>query len=562
MLYARYPTDYFNLRIQSRRMMKKKLLSICLLFSLTASLFIGCGITSGGDSVETIPNAIEISQDTLDGYEVPDDKYRTYYEIFVYSYCDSDGDGIGDLAGVTSKLDYIQDLGFTGIWLMPIMPSPSYHKYDTTDYYDVDEQYGTLEDMKTLLTEAHARGIRVIIDLAMNHSSSEHPYFKEAYEYIQSLGEGEEPDASVCKYVDWYNFTREYSDGYSEVEGTDWYYESRFVYSMPDLNWDNPEVAEEFDAVAKFWLDLGVDGFRLDAVKYYDYGNDDRNIEILAGFNDYVKSINSDAYIVCEEWDSSASYSKYYASGVDSLFDFDFGDKTGIISKVVSGSKSASAYGKGLVTEEELFSSFSSDYINAPFYTNHDMARSAGFYAGDYSEAMTKIGNAMNILMAGNVFVYYGEELGMKGSGADENKRAPMYWSTDSSSEGMCVGPPNMDDVEMKYGSLEEQSQDETSIYNYVKDTISIRNSVPAIARGTTTYYEANSTDTLCLISRSYEGEEIYIAFNISQESTSLDLSTVVDEPQFLGQLYTGEDVATYVDGSVNMPAYSVVVFK
>ena len=165
-----------------------------------------------------------------------DNTNRTYYEVFVYSFYDSDGDGIGDLKGLTEKLDYINDgkastdtdLGCNGLWLMPIMPSTTYHKYDVTDYKDIDPEYGTLEDFQALVDACHERGINVIIDLVMNHSSSKHPWFQEACEYMQSLGEGEEPDATVCPYVDYYNFTKEKKGGYVQIPDTDWYYEAQF----------------------------------------------------------------------------------------------------------------------------------------------------------------------------------------------------------------------------------------------------------------------------------------------------------------------------------------------
>lgn len=135
-----------------------------------------------------------------------DDNYRNYYEIFVGSFYDSDGDGMGDLKGVEEKLDYISDLGCNGIWLMPIMPSPTYHKYDTTDYEAVDEAYGTADDFKELASACHEKGIRLIIDVAMNHSSSQHPWFTQACEYLAGLKAGEKPDDTVCPYVDYYHF--------------------------------------------------------------------------------------------------------------------------------------------------------------------------------------------------------------------------------------------------------------------------------------------------------------------------------------------------------------------
>ena len=197
--------------------------------------------------------------------------------------------------------------------------------------------------------------------------------------------------------------------------------------SMPDLNLENEAVRREFEQIADFWLDMGVDGFRLDAVKEYVTGSTEDNVEILSWFADYVHGKDPENYLVCECWTDQNTYAKYYESGVDSMFDFAFADKSGIIANVMNGKASATSYAKNLETEQGMYAQYNPDYINAPFYTNHDMGRSAGYYAGENSEAQTKMGNALNLLMNGNAFLYYGEELGMKGSGKDENKRAPMY---------------------------------------------------------------------------------------------------------------------------------------
>ncbi|MBE5890318.1 MAG: alpha-amylase [Lachnospiraceae bacterium] len=560
--------------------MKKKYVQAAVALILTAAMTIGVTACGGKDagSEQATESATEATQSLSakatawmqneTDVIAEDDNYRTYYEIFVYSFCDSDGDGVGDLNGVRSKLDYIQDMGFTGIWLMPIMESPTYHKYDSTDYMSVDDEYGTLDDFKALVEECHERNIKVIIDLAMNHSSSEHPWFKEAYAYIQSLGENEEPDAEVCPYVDYYNFTKNFESGYTEVSGTDWYYESQFWSGMPDLNWDSQAVRDEFQEIAKFWMDMGIDGFRLDAVKYFYFGDDEGCKEVLSWFNDYVTSLNPNSYIVCENWSDQTAYAKYYESGVDSLFDFKFADKSGVIAQVVKGSSAASSYGKALVAEEELYASYSADYINAPFYTNHDLARSAGYYLGDNSEAQVKIAQAMNLLMSGNPFLYYGEELGMKGSGKDENKRAPMYWSMDADAEGMCDGPADMENFDMKFESYEEQSKDASSIYQYVKNVILLRNQQEVIRKGSTTCLEDLSNDDICVIKKTYEGEELLLLFNISENENTVDLSGVdvngnaAQSAEIAGELLTGDTEVNISDATVTMPAYSILVLR
>lgn len=513
--------------------------------------------------------------------QIIDDNYRTYYEVFVYSFCDSDGDGVGDLQGLISKLDYINDgddatdtdLGCNGIWLMPVNPSPTYHKYDVADYYAIDEEYGTLDDFKELLAACDERGIKVIMDLVLNHSSSQNPWFQEACAYLKGL-DGAAPDASDCPYVDYYHFSREQGGGYYPVEGTDWFYEAQFWSEMPDFNLDSEPLREEIAKITKYWLDMGVGGFRLDAVKEFYSGAPQSNIDFLAWLTDTVKGQKQDAYLVGEAWLDMADYAPYYESGIDSVFNFAFADKDGIISKVLNGS-SAAKYGAAVSNLEETFGAYNADYIDAPFYTNHDMGRSAGYYAGDNSAAQTKMAGAMNLFMGGSAFLYYGEELGMKGSGKDENKRAPMYWSMNPDAEGMCDGPADMEDVKMKFESLEEQEKDERSVYQFYKKVIRIRNQNPEIARGDAKYvlvgdFMADDTrESVCAIQKIYGDSELLLIFVTGPETEELDLTGITlngknigADTQIRGALVTGEEKISFENGKAVMPGFSVLVLK
>lgn len=532
-------------------------LALCLMFT---ALFSGCGAKK-----EKEP-------------EIIDDKYRTYYEVFLYSFYDSDGDGVGDIRGLTEKLDYINDgddktdtdLGCNGIWLMPIMPSTTYHKYDVTDYENIDEQYGNLDDFKELVEECHERGIRLIIDLVMNHTSSQHPWFQEACSYIEGLN-GAEPSEEECPYFGYYHFTKEpKGEVYYQVGNTEWYYEAQFWSEMPDLDLKKETVRSEFDEITSFWMDMGVDGFRLDAAGEYETGRTTENVEILSWFNTMVKEKNEDAYIVAEVWQDLDTYAQYYASGIDSCFDFAFGNADGIIADTLKRTSgyNASSYGNAVENVQKKLSAYNEDYIDAPFYTNHDMARSAGYYSGDYSENMTKISGAMNLFMSGNAFLYYGEELGMKGSGKDENKRAPMFWSTDTEAEGMCDGPKDMDAIKMKYGSLEEQKEDPNSVYNFYREVIRLRNAYPEIARGTVTFEKELSNENVCVIKKTWEGREILIAFNLSENAETVDFGEMEINGQKAGKISLGGELTTtgeeagLSDGIVSLPAYSVVILK
>lgn len=505
---------------------------------------------------------------------VIDDNYRTYYEVFVYSFYDSDGDGIGDLQGLLSKLDYINDgddttdtdLGCSGIWLMPVHPSPTYHKYDVTDYYDIDPVYGTLDDFKEFLAACDERGIKVIMDLVLNHSSSQHPWFLQACSYLRELGDGE-PDVGECPYFDYYYFSKEQKSGYCAVEGTDWYYEAQFWSEMPDLHLGCEALRNEIEDIAKYWLDMGVGGFRLDAVKEYYTGDTKENVAFLQWFTDIVKSQRQDAYLVGEAWLNINEYAKYYESGIDSLFNFAFAGAEGVIAKVMNGS-SAEKYGTVNASLQSTFGQYNENYIDAPFYTNHDMARSVGYYVGEYAENRTKLAGAMNLFMGGSAFIYYGEELGMKGSGKDENKRAPMYWSKNADSEGMCNGPADMDDFEMKYDSLEEQEQDENSIYHYYKKAVKIRNQNPEIARGSVEYLPDISNENFCVLKKTWNGSEIILIFHTGAETETIDVSGLtvngerVSEESVRAALESGGEHIDMKDAQAVMPGYSVLVLK
>lgn len=510
--------------------------------------------------------------------QMPKDNYITTYEIFVRSFCDSDNDGTGDLQGVINKLDYIndgnaktdEDLGCNMIWLMPICPSPTYHKYDVVDYRDVDSEYGTIDDYKKLIDEAHKRGIRVINDMVMNHSSTQHPWFKEAADYLKKLPEGKEPNKEECPYFDYYIFSKEAKTGYEKLPGTDWYYECRFWSEMPDLNLDNEKVQKEFADIAKFWMDLGCDGFRMDAVTSYTTDSIGDTTRELGTFVDAVKAINPDAYIVGEAWASSDSYAKYYASKIDSLFDFDFSGSEGIIAKCAKGKASPIRYVQQQIDEDELYSSYYENYINAPFYTNHDMARSAGYFTGKRAKDSTKLAGALNLLMSGNAFVYYGEELGMKGSGKDENKRAPMQWAADGS-EGMTKGPDGMDEIEMSYGTYEEQKDDPDSIYNYYKKAIHIRNEFPAIARGKCTLLEDLSGDRCAVfikdgsnkVPENTKNAKVLIVINNGAEKLEIDLSkdSAADNYRKLGaSLVTGDEQAQLNGDILSLPSFGIAI--
>ena len=426
-----------------------------------------------------------------------------WYEIFVRSFCDSDGDGLGDLRGAAEKLDYVRELGCTGVWLMPIMPSPSYHKYDVVDFYAVDPEYGTLDDLRALLEEAHARGMRVILDLPVNHCSSEHPWF------LSAAASEDSP------YRGWFNWSDKAQPGYTELNGA--YYESRFVDSMPDLNLDKPAVREEIENIMRFWLqEVGADGFRLDAVTSYYTGNVEKNTDFLNWLADTAHALKPDAYLVAEAWENLPTIARYAESRIDSFFTFPVSQTEGYIAKVLGGraKQPGKKFGE---TVELLEQTLPERSIPAPFLENHDTGRTVGF-TGRTNPDKTKMAGGLLCMLRGNVFIYYGQEIGMVGSGEDPNKRIGMLWTNEAET---TLPPPGTTRIEYAYPSVAEQESDPASILNYYKQALGIRERFPAIARGTSTVLPCEQ-DELCLILRSWNGEELLLAVNPSSGTVQL----------------------------------------
>ncbi|MCL2051251.1 MAG: alpha-amylase family glycosyl hydrolase [Lachnospiraceae bacterium] len=487
--------------------------------------------------------------------------YGTMYEVFVYSFYDSDGDGIGDFNGLTSQLDYISDLGFDGIWLMPIKPSPTYHKYDVTDYYGIDPEYGTMADFENFIEACDERGIRVIIDLVLNHSSSQHPWFLKATEYLAGL-DGKEPDILECPEFGFYHFTQERKSNHYQVAGTeDWYYEGHFWSEMPDLNLDNLDLRVEIENIAAFWLQKGVAGFRLDAVKEFFTGALEKNIEVLTWFNQMVKDKNPDAYLVAEVWDNAITYAPYLRSGIDSIFNFAFANHNGTIAETVRGRIAASNFPAAIISHNELLSSYNPDFIDAPFYTNHDLGRSAGYYNGEFALAQTKMALALNLLMSGNTFTYYGDELGMNGSGIDENKRLAMYWSEDENAPGMCRGPLDKDNVKFRYESYETQKDDPYSIYNFSKNALKIRNAFPAVIQGNIKNLDEIGTDSLLAFTKTDGESHIVILANLSPDEIEIK-TALIGDINIAAVLLTNESPVLLDFDNLCLPAYSIVILE
>jgi alpha-amylase len=492
-----------------------------------------------------------------------------YYEIFVRAFADSNGDGIGDFNGVTAKLDYLQELGIGGIWLMPINASPSYHGYDVTDYYAVNPQYGTMDDLKELLAQAHKRDIKVIMDLVVNHTSSKHPWFKE------SANDKDSP------YRDWYTWVEDDaskpSDGatgsypWHSLNGAN--YLGIFWGGMPDLNFDHPAVREEMLKIGQFWLELGMDGFRLDAAKhiYGDFKSSEskpetveQNQEWWQAFREGMNKVKEDAYIIGEVWDSPVVVAPYL-NKFDSAFNFD------LAGKLLSAAKSESTNEIAFFLNRTfgLFEKASNgSFIDAPFLTNHDQNRVMSVLQGNTDHA--KMAASLLLTMPGNPFIYYGEEIGMKGMKPDEYIREPMVWGEEASASveasTWIVTKHNEDIVD-----AESQMKDPNSLYHHYKQLITWRKQIPALSDGGIAEFISYNKDdgkiaivnkAIAAYERVTEEEKVLVAHNLSHDEQQLTLTGPEGSQRYTKILQASKSAAK-VDGDlVLLPPYSTVILQ
>ena len=418
-----------------------------------------------------------------------------FYQILVRSFKDSDtgplaNDGVGDFPGLTSRLDYLNDgdpstttdLGITGIWLLPVSPSPSYHGYDITDYRGINPQYGTLDDFRAFMTAAHKRGIKVLLDLVLNHNSDQSQWF------IESKN-------PASKYRTWYIWSDSRPDykgpwgqqvwhpiDESKPDAGPFYY-GLFSRQMPDLNYKNPEVTKEMFDALKFWLDRsdkgpGVDGFRLDAIRHLieNGPQQDNTLEThqwLQAYYKQYKAANPDAASVGEVWSSTEVASSYVGGQMDFTFEFDLGYAMVDAARNGNAARIRDAQAKTL----KYFPP--SQY--GRFLTNHDQNR-VGSELGNDPGKLRVVGS-MLLTGPGIPFVYYAEELGQPGVKPDEDLRTPMPWKSDVS--GFTAGKPWRKPFPAPSGTdVQTQASDPASLLNHYKKLIAVRNATPSIAHG------------------------------------------------------------------------------
>ncbi|PWJ58827.1 glycosidase [Dyadobacter jejuensis] len=465
------------------------------------------------------------------------------YEIFVRSFCDSNNDGIGDIQGITSKLDYLQDLGIEAIWLTPIHPSPSYHKYDVIDYYAVDPEFGSLDDLRTLIREAHRRHIAVILDLIINHTSTLHPWFLEAQK---------SSDNPFREYYWWKNdqeiealgiATRDISDDSQEV--SPWHeipndpqkYYGLFYKGMPDLNFHSQKLRHEFVGIMKFWLtDIGVDGFRIDAARHiFPTWESAHNRAFWFFFKETVESLKPTAFTVGEIWAGASEIAPYY-KGLHATFNFDlsFAIQELLITENDPGLINT------LLKTHALYEQTNTGYIDAIMLTNHDQERIASVVGGDTKKI--KLAACILLTLPGQPYLYYGEEIGMLGTKPDPEIREPFIWSNNPADPAVPRWSEIKHNGPASTKALSEQIVDPKSVYSHYKELIALRRSLTTLGQTTARDLESVNlkNDSLLAFSRGPVSDRLLIIHNLSGKaiSTRLPLQYSVREVVWSHQAY------------------------
>jgi len=477
------------------------------------------------------------------------------YQVYPRSFVDSNGDGFGDLRGIIAKLDYLAFLRIDGLWLSPIYPSPDKDfGYDVADHTAVDPRYGTMEDFDTLVAEAHKRGIRVILDMVLNHTSDQHPWF------VESRSSREDPKR------DWYLWQEGPNNWASVFGGSGWvydeatgqYYFHMFLKEQPDLNWQNPEVRQAQLEVFRFWLERGVDGFRLDVFNAYfkhpgfednpsRFGlrrfdrqihvNDMDRPEMMPLLGELRSLLDSylERYSVGEPFMPTIEKTAHYAGEgkLHTAFHF-FYDDMSLIPKW-----GANHFRRQML---ELGKASGGVYLPALAMNNHDSTRTASRYCRGEDDANARIAMALLLTVRGTPFIYYGEEIGMRNISLSRKEimdpvgryywpvikgrdgcRAPMQWN-DSPQAGFSTGKPWLKlHPDYTKRNVAAQENDASSMLNFTRRLIALRKEYRALRDGGIIFLEPPQKDVLAYLRLSPKGT-ILVGLNFSNKSRKLDL--------------------------------------
>jgi alpha-amylase len=450
----------------------------------------------------------------------------TFYEIFVRSFADAQdgplaGDGIGDLQGLSDHLDYLNDgrgaagrsLGVTALWLMPIQPSPSYHGYDVTDYFSVNPQYGDIALMKAFVAAAHRHGIRVIIDLVLNHSSSAHPLFRQAVSPNAA-------EAAAARAM--YRFAAAPGEPKGPWGQRVWhpaagvFYYGVFTSEMPDWNFRTPAVTEHHRRAAVFWLrDVGVDGFRLDAVRYFietgtKLEDTEETRQWLREFTAYCHQIKPGAFVVGEDTGGMNDVSRYIRGGsLDSAFEFDLARRT-----IAAVHQHDATVLTGAL--ERLGEIYSDDAPWSSFLSNHDQDRVRTQLGDD--DAESRLAAKLLFTLPGVTFIYYGEELGLRGAKPDPELRTPLPWTAQPPNAGFtapAARPWHAVTPDFPQRNVATESAANDSLLALYRQLVRLRANSPALRHGRTLHPATNDPEIFVSM-RSTDAEVALVVANFS----------------------------------------------
>jgi len=480
---------------------------------------------------------------------------HTCYQIFPISFADSTGDGDGDLQGVIDNVEYLsEDLGVDCVWFNPFNEADSYHKYDVTDYYGIDETFGDLETFEELASTFEEHDIEIIMDFVINHTSKNHLWFQRSADDIDD-------------YRDWYTWAthEEIEEDYPGWDGWyqegDEYYYASFWDMMPELNYESEDVRETIYDLATYWLDHGVDGFRIDAAKHiYDvnqYPEDtdvySKNIEFFREFNAHIKDHDEDAFIVGEIWDYSDDYIADFYEGMDSAFNFKFSDE--LLSAINTGRDQDVI--ETLIETRSTYEEVREDFIDSIFLSNHDMNRVMSQLG---EEGKSRLAANILLTLPGLAWVYYGEELGMTGSGEDPQVRQPFIWGEDNpyNTTGVEHGGHQAiaawDDHNKELDGVEEQLADEDSLLNTYIDLIELRGEDNLYRDGS--LRQVDSDSELLTYEREHDGRRVLAVHNLSHNTRTTPHN--LDDPDVL---HASEDY-DLTDESLELEGYGSLILE
>jgi glycosidase len=529
------------------------------------ALSFGLGlIAAGAGSAAEAPDDVARNSVAVDISPVPEIRQPSalppgwqrgaFMEVFVRAYKDSNGDGVGDLKGLTQQLDYLKDLGIKGIWLMPITASADGdHGYATTDFRAIEPAYGTLEDFDELLRQAHARGIGVIMDYVINHSARAHPMFVSA------------ETGPASPFYDWFVWEKDAPAGWEIWGKNPWTatpvgnYFGTFGPHMPDFNFRNPAVLAYHQSSLRFWLNRGLDGYRLDAVPHLVENNakdwnDQPESRRLTGELTALITAYPQRHVVCE---ATANPQVYAATDICGSA-FAFGLERNIVKAAKGDKKAIRAVADYFTTAPQTM---------ATFVGNHDIF--AGERLWDQlhgNRAQYRLAAASYLLQPGTPFIYYGEEIGMPGIAGlpgDEPLRGPMSWSADTQRGGFTLGTP-FRSVAPNVARLNVAAQlaDPNSLLSFYKSMLALRNSLPSLASGS---YNAPQVQGRVMAYRRTMGTETtLVVTNYGTRSATIRLDELKPRAFFVPAYpQGGKAVASSARGvmSVRLPAQSVRVY-